>query len=70
MEKVYWLRFYEDGKFVSAIGNPYGMLERAEVALTSYGAEFAQQGFQVRYTRNAVSFDRNGTLCTLKIEEE
>lgn len=71
MEKVYWLKFYEDGVFCSVIGSPHGVKAEAQLCMVSLVGKFQQQGFQVRIVdADTMTYDRNGTLCTLKIEEE
>lgn len=70
MEKVYWLKFYEDGVFCSVIGQPYESIGKAIVALATHALKFRLLGFDVNSVGDhTITYDRYGTLCTLKIEE-
>lgn len=72
MERVFWIKFYEDGVFCSAIGNPHEELGDALLALVRLAGEFKSQGFLVtiNLVEGYAKYDRYGTLCTLKIEED
>ena len=70
MEKVYWLMFYEGGKFSNAIGNPHPNKAYALMALGLFRSELLQQGFPVNVIDDGITYDRYGTPCMIKIEEE
>lgn len=71
MERVFWIKFYEDGVFCSAIGQPKDTYGDAVYALASLAAQIAKQGFAIDYSQvGGFTYDRYGTLCTLKIEED
>lgn len=70
MEKVYWLMFYESGAFANAIGNPHSNKASALMALARFRSELQQQGFIVNVIDGGITYDRYGTPCMIKIEEE
>lgn len=70
MGRVFWIKFYEDGVFCSAIGQPYGSIDEAMLALVTHAFNFRSLGFDVNSVDDhTLTYDRYGTLCTLKIEE-
>lgn len=70
MDKVYWLMFYEGGTFSNAIGNPHSNKASALMALARFRSELQQQGFPVNVIDDGITYDRYGTPCMIKIEEE
>lgn len=70
MDKVYWLMFYEGGTFSNAIGNPHSDRYSALRSLARFYSELLGQGFAVKKIENGITYDRYGTPCMIKIEEE
>lgn len=71
MEKVYWVKFYEDGRFVTAIGQPHQTWIEAVVAASSFAASISNAGFSIVQDGPGVfHYDRYSTTCAVKIEEE
>lgn len=67
---MYWLKFYEDGVFVTALGQPHDSINDAQMALVVMADRMHFAGFSVNFQDNkSFTYDRYGTLCTLKIEE-
>lgn len=67
---MYWLKFYEDGVFVTALGQPHDSINDAQMALVVMADRMHFAGFSVNFPDNkSITYDRYGTLCTLKIEE-
>lgn len=71
MEKVYWVKFYEDGRFVTAIGQPHQTRGEAVFAASSFAVSISNAGFSiVQDGPDGFHYDRFGTTCAVKIEEE
>ena len=71
MEKVYWVKFYEDGRFVTAIGQPHQYKLDAIAAVTSLIFSIGEAGFSiVQDGPDVFHYDRYSTTCAVKIEEE
>ena len=71
MEKVYWVKFFEDGRFVTAIGQPHQTLIEAVVAASQFAASISNAGFSiVQDGPDGFHYDRYSTTCAVKIEEE
>lgn len=71
MDKVYWIKFYEDGKFVTAIGQPHRDRYGAIAAITAYLLQIQNIGFQViKDGPDSFHYERYGTVCAVRIEEE
>lgn len=66
---MYWLKFYEDGVFVTVIGQPHDSFDVAKSSLYILAAKMGIAGFAVNFGTNLFTYDRYGTLCTVKIEE-
>lgn len=62
--------FYEGGTFSNAIGNPHSNKASALMALARFRSELQQQGFPVNVIDDGITYDRYGTPCMIKIEEE
>lgn len=62
--------FYEGGTFSNAIGNPHSNKESAFIALARFRSELKRQGFPVNVIDDGITYDRYGTPCMIKIEEE
>jgi len=71
MEKVYWVKFFEDGRFVTAIGQPHQTWIEAVVAASQFAASISNAGFSiVQDGPDGFHYDRYSTTCAVKIEEE
>lgn len=71
MEKVYWVKFYEDGRFVTVIGQPHQTRGEAVVAASSFAVSISNAGFTVEQDGpDSFHYYRYGTTCAVKIEEE
>lgn len=62
--------FYEGGTFSNAIGNPHPNKASAIIALARFRSELQRQGFPVNVIDDGITYDRYGTPCMIKIEEE
>jgi hypothetical protein len=71
-DKVWWLMFYEDGKFSNAIGNPHFTEDSAMRALAVYYSQMQHAGFEVTVDEknHGITYDRYGTPCSIRIEEK
>lgn len=67
---MYWIKFYENGVFVTALGQPYDSIDNAKLGLAVMASKMNFSGFTINYPDdNHFTYDRYGTLCTVKIEE-
>ena len=67
---MYWLKFYEDGVFVTALGQPYYSINDAQMQLVAMADRMRFADFIVNFPDDKhFTYDRYGTLCTVKIEE-
>lgn len=66
---MYWLKFYENGVFVTALGQPHDSFDSANLSLCVLADKMGFAGFAVDFGTNLFTYDRYGTLCTVKIEE-
>ena len=71
MDTVYWIKFYEDGKFVTVVGQPHQTMVEAVVAAGLFAVSISNAGFSiVQDGPGQFHYDRYSTVCTVKIEEE
>ena len=69
--KYYFIKFYENGKLCSVMGQPEQEKAKAILRVTSYLLTVRGAGFEVEQDRpDCFTYDRYGTTCTVRIEEE
>ena len=67
---MYWVKFYEEGVFVTVVGQPHDSINDAQMKLVVMADKMHSAGFNVNFPDNkSFTYDRYGTLCTVKIEE-
>lgn len=71
MENVYWLAFYEGGRFSHYVRNPYQTWEQAAGELAAMAEQLARV-LPIRYDiqNECFTFDRYGTPCMVRIEKK
>lgn len=70
MEKVYYLSFYEGGRFSHHIGRAYDSKTEALAAITAYFLSMSSI-FDLRQDGpDCFTYDRYGTPCMVRIEEK
>lgn len=71
MDTVYWIKFYEDGKFVTVVGQPHQDRLDAKIALDFFALRIGSSGLKIEMDgEDQFHYDRYGTVCAVKIEEE
>lgn len=67
---MYFIKFYEDGKFCTVVGQPEEIKAEAATRLADLCMEINNQGFSVQYLGPlCFTYDRYGTQCVLRMEE-
>lgn len=70
MDKVYWVKFYEDGRFVSVLGQPQQDKTMAKMVMAEYLLQIHNLGFVIQEDGpDSFHYDRYGTVCSVRVEE-